>query len=187
MLFYVKKYIWLNLATTLLLGGVGLAGISWLHLPVTLSVDPYTVAFGLCAAAVVTGWTFAVRGGYALLRGSAYARALTKSLADEYAGSSILQVLLGGITAAFGEEIFFRGFIQGAWGIVASTALFGIAHIGSKEIRVISYWSFAHGLLFGLAYKFSGNLAVTMIAHGLFDVGGILYFRILTRGEPAAR
>jgi membrane protease YdiL (CAAX protease family) len=184
MLFYVKKYIWLNLGVTVLLGGAGLFGISYFHVPVTISLTAYSILFGLGAAAVITVWTFTVQNGYALIRGQEYAKRLTESLAREYSGISLLQALLGGITAAFGEELFFRGFIQGHWGIVASTILFGLAHVGKKEIRVVSYWAFAHGLLFGLAYKFSGNLAVPMIGHGLFDLGGILYFRFLTRREP---
>jgi membrane protease YdiL (CAAX protease family) len=184
MLFYVKKYIWLNLGVTVLLGGAGLFGISYFHVPVTISLTSYSIVFGLVSAAVVTVWTFTVQNGYALIRGRGYAEELTKSLAKEYSGISLLQALLGGITAAFGEELFFRGFIQGQWGIVASTILFGLAHVGKKEIRVVSYWAFAHGLLFGLAYKFSGDLAVPMIGHGLFDIGGILYFRFLTRREP---
>jgi membrane protease YdiL (CAAX protease family) len=184
MLFYVKKFIWLNLGVTLLLGGAGYFGISYFQLPVTISLTSYSVVFGLCTAAVITIWTFTVQNGYALIRGQEYARKLTESLAGEYSGTSVIRAALGGITAAFGEELFFRGFIQGKWGIVASTLLFGLAHVGKKEIRVVSYWAFAHGLLFGLAYKFSGNLAVPMIGHGLFDLGGILYFRFLTRREP---
>ena len=33
MLFYIKKYIWLELAATLLLGGSGYAGIHYFNLP----------------------------------------------------------------------------------------------------------------------------------------------------------
>ena len=138
MLFYVKKYIWLNLGVTFLLGGAGLFGISYFQVPVTSSLTSYSIVFGLCSAAVVTVWTFTVQTGYALIRGQGYAESLTKSLAKEYSGISLLQALLGGITAAFGEELFFRGFIQGKWGIVASTLLFGLAHIGKKEIRVVT-------------------------------------------------
>lgn len=82
-----------------------------------------------------------------------------------------------------GEELFFRGLIQGKWGVLAGAIAFGLGHIGKKEIRVISYWSFAHGFWLGLFYYYSGDLSVPMIAHGLFDLGGILYFRLIMEGK----
>jgi membrane protease YdiL (CAAX protease family) len=51
------------------------------------------------------------------------------------------------------------------------------AHLGKKDIRVVSYWSFFQGLYLGLFYLFSRSLLVPMIAHGMFDIGGMIYFR----------
>lgn len=184
MLFYIKKYIWLELAVTLLLGSAGYIGIRSFDLPFDISFNLLTVVYGFAAFVAITGWTFLVQKGYAFLRGKEFAKQLTISLAKEYAEASPLQAIFGGITAAFGEELFFRGFIQGKWGIAAGTILFGLAHFGKKDIRVVSYWSFAHGLLFGLSYSLAGNLLVPMIAHGLFDLGGVVYFRIFMKNAP---
>ena len=118
---------------------------------------------------------------YAIIKGDEYAKNLTESLAKHYSGGSIVQALAGGITAALGEELFFRGFIQGEWGIIAGSIVFGLAHLGKKDIRIVSYWSFIHGLLFGLAYYVTGNLFVPMMAHGLFDLGGVVYFQRMMR------
>src|SRR5439155_12013183 len=62
-----------------------------------------------------------------------------------------------------------------SWGSVT----FGLAHFGKKDIRVVSSWSFIHGFLFGLSYHFTRNLAVPVVAHGLFDLGGVVYFQRL--------
>jgi membrane protease YdiL (CAAX protease family) len=64
---------------------------------------------------------------------------------------------------------------------VLGSVTFGLAHFGKKDIRVVSYWSFIHGLLFGLSYQLTQNLAVPVIAHGLFDLGGVTYFQRLMR------
>jgi uncharacterized protein len=183
MLFYVKKYIWLDVAVTVLLAGIGYAGIRYFDLPINLSFTWVALAQGVAGFLVISGWTFLVQKGYALVKGEQYAKSLTGSLAVHYSGGSILQAIAGGITAACGEELFFRGFIQGEWGIVASTLIFGLAHFGEKDIRIVSYWSFAHGLLFGLSYRLTGNLLVPMLAHGLFDLGGVVYFQRMMQKE----
>lgn len=167
----------------MLLAGAGYGGIRYFDLPVKLSFTWLAIAQGIAGFLVISGWTFLVQKGYALVKGEPYAQDLTRSLAVHYSGGSILQAIAGGLTAACGEELFFRGFIQGKWRIVASTLMFGLAHVGKKDIRIVSYWSFAHGLLFGLSYRLTGNLLVPMLAHGLFDLGGVIYFQRMMRKE----
>jgi len=48
---------------------------------------------------------------------------------------------------------------------------------GKRDIRAIRYSSYVHGLLFGGSYQLTGNLVVPVIAHGLFDLGGVIYFQ----------
>jgi hypothetical protein len=55
---------------------------------------------------------------------------------------------------------------------------------GKKDSRVISRWTFVHGLLFELSLKFTGNLLVPCLAHGLFDPGGVIYFRQAMKANP---
>jgi membrane protease YdiL (CAAX protease family) len=118
-----------------------------------------------------------VQYGYRVFKGSAFAEQLTASLAMEYVNPRPAQILLGGLTAACGEEIFFRGFIQQWLGLIVASLLFRVAHFGRKDIRVVSYWSIFQGLYLGLFFAYSKNLMVPMIAHGLFDMGGMVYFR----------
>jgi len=125
----------------------------------------------------LTVWTFLVQHGYAIFKGDAYAQQLTTSLAKEYSHASALQIVLGGLTAACGEEIFFRGFLQQRFGLIAASLLFMIAHMGKREIRVVSLWSVFQGFYIGVFFLWTRNLLVPMIAHGLFDLGGMIYFR----------
>ncbi len=88
-----------------------------------------------------------------------------------------IPIIFGGIIAACGEELFFRGFVQQRFGIIAASLLFMLAHFGGKEIRIVSLWSIFQALYLGLFFAWSRNLMVPMIAHGLFDIGGMIYFR----------
>ena len=178
MLFYAKQYLWLDLVVTLVLGGIGLAGVTAFSIPVPLEITPIGFVQGGVGFLLITLWTFGVQKGYALVKGQAYADEITASLAKVYFNTSWVHALAGGLTAALGEELFFRAFIQGQWGLIAGSVAFGVLHFGGKDIRVVSYWSYAHGLLFGLTYELTGNFLVPVITHGLFDLGGVLYFQL---------
>ena len=186
MLFYVKKWIILDLLVTIALACAGYFGIHFLGLPVHVEWNAITALYSFLAFIVITAWTFLVQMGYSWIKGSHFAKKLTLSLAQHYAHASIAQALFGAVTASLGEELFFRGFIQMKWGLLAGAVAFGIAHWGPKDIRTVSYWSFLHGLLFGLAYQLTGNLAVPMISHGVFDFAAMLYFRrFVAKQAPA--
>jgi membrane protease YdiL (CAAX protease family) len=177
MLFYIKRHLWLEITVTILLASLGLWGMRELNLPLHLKLSPFDVVLGVVGAAWLGVWTLLVQYGYRVFKGSAFAEQLTASLAKEYVNPSPAQILLGGVTAACGEEIFFRGFIQQWLGLVVASLLFMVAHFGRKDIRVVSYWSIFQGLYLGLFFAYSKNLIVPMIAHGLFDMGGMVYFR----------
>jgi membrane protease YdiL (CAAX protease family) len=178
-LFYIKRHIALEITVTLLLAGLGIWGIHTRRVPVEFTLSLGAVGLGLAGAVWLTLWTIGVQQGYRVFKGQDYAENLTLSLAKHFAHASPPQILLGGVTAAFGEELFFRGFVQGAFGLVAGSVLFMVAHIGGKEIRVISYWSIFQGLYLGLLYQYTNNLLVPMFAHGLFDIGAMVYFQWL--------
>ena len=185
MLIYVKKYLRLDLAVTLMLGGLGYGGISYFAHPLALRVTPIALLQGFGSFLIITAWTFTVQRGYALTKGGLFAKQLTESLAKEYASASDFKAIAAGLTAALGEEVFFRGFIQRKCGLIAASLLFGFAHYGKRDIRVVSHWSYVHGLLFGLSYKLAGNLFVPIVAHGMFDTGGVIYFRRIMRAKTS--
>jgi membrane protease YdiL (CAAX protease family) len=184
MLFYAKRHAAFDLLVIFVLGGAGLWGIRAFAIPVRATATPEALGFGVAGALLIAGWTVAVQQGYRIARGSAYAKALTASLARNFAEASWLQVLLGGVAAAVGEEVFFRGFVQGQWGILAGAVAFMIAHIGGRDIRIIGFWSLAQGLLLGVFYQATGNLLVPMVAHALFDMGAMVHFRRIMAGKP---
>ena len=131
---------------------------------------------GILGSTALGIWTLFVQFGYRLIKGREYAIKMTAALASHFAQANILQIAIAFLAAA-GEEIFFRGFIQGKFGLLAGALAFMICHLGKKDIRIIGYWSFFQGLGLGLLYSMSGNLLSVMIAHGFFDCGAMVYFR----------
>lgn len=187
MLFYIKRHLGLEIAVTVLLGGMGVWGMRAGNFPLALHPTPRLVLLGIGGFLWLALWTRLVQYGYQVAKGRPYAHRLTASLAKEFADAGPGQMFLGGLTAACGEEIFFRGFVQAGWGLLAASLLFMAAHVGKKDIRIISYWSFFQGLYLGLLYMLTANLLVPMIAHGLFDIGGMVYFRtFMARVEKPA-
>lgn len=187
MLFYIKRYLSLEIVVTLLLGGLGYWGIRHNGLPLEIRPTSQVIIMGVGGSLWLTLWTFLVQYGYGVVKGKPYAQELTASLAKQYAHSGVSQIIFGGITAACGEEIFFRGFLQQIFGIVPASLLFMLGHFGKKDIRVVSLWSVFQALYLGLFFTWSKNLLVPMIAHGLFDIGGMIYFRsFMARIEKAA-
>jgi uncharacterized protein len=83
--------------------------------------------------------------------------------------------------AAFGEELFYRGYLMnrvadlfgkthGAWAasLVLSSAVFGLAHAGQGITGILEEGS--DGLILGLMYlAFGRSLAVPIVAHGVCD------------------
>ena len=186
MLFYVKRFLSLEIIVTALLGGIGFWGIRHNGLPCDLRPSMARIALGIAGSGWLTLWTLLVQYGYGMIRGKPYARELTVALAKQYTHVGALQILLGGITAACGEEIFFRGFLQQVFGLIPASLAFMLAHFGKKEIRVISLWSVFQALYLGLFFMWTKALLVPMIAHGLFDLGGMIYFRsFMARLEKA--
>ena len=177
MLFYVKRFLSLEIALTLLLGAAGYWGIRRYGLPFNVTPTSQVIFFGIAGSIWLALWTRLVQYGYGLFRGEIYAEQLTTALAKQFADPSPAQVILGGLTAACGEEVFFRGFLQQRFGLLLASFLFMLAHVGKTEIRVISFWSIFQGLYLGLFFAWSRNLLVPMIAHALFDAGGMIYFR----------
>lgn len=85
-------------------------------------------------------------------------------------------VLIGlAVLAGIGEELLFRGLIQG-WvgkhlgslaGIVAGAVVFGLAHAMSRAYFMVAT---ALGALFGVAYTVTDSLQLVMVWHAVYDL-----------------
>ena len=90
--------------------------------------------------------------------------------------------------AGLGEELFFRGWLQGIltskfeiWlGILIASALFGLAHYLSATYAIYAGLT---GLYLGVIYQVSGNLYIVMVIHALYDFIALVYLVKKVRRE----
>jgi len=76
------------------------------------------------------------------------------------------EIVVLAFASSIGEEIFFRGALLPVIGLVASSAIFALLHIGPKA-RYLPWTiaSFVVGLLFGQLFRWSGDLTGPVLAH----------------------
>src|SRR5262249_47480144 len=102
---------------------------------------------------------------------------------------TVIDLGIVSLLAGLGEEMLFRGVIQGAvsgwlgdWaGLTIAAVLFGLLHLITPTYAVLATLC---GLYFGLLMLREDNLLVVIVPHGLYDFIALLY---LTHHEsPAA-
>lgn len=76
------------------------------------------------------------------------------------------EVVVLAAASSLGEELFFRGALLPAAGLLASSVVFALLHIGPR-LRFLpwTFASFAAGLLFGQLFLWSGDLTGAVVAH----------------------
>jgi Type II CAAX prenyl endopeptidase Rce1-like len=176
MLFYIKRHLWLEITVTILLASVGLWAMHALNLPVHLRPSPFDVLLGVGGAA----WLGVDSAGAVWLQ-SLQGECLCQS-ANRFPSEGVRETKSSTNTAGRSNGRVRRGnlfpWVLQQWlGLIVASLLFMVAHFARKDIRVVSYWSIFQGLYLGLFFAYSKNLIVPMIAHGLFDMGGMVYFR----------
>lgn len=94
------------------------------------------------------------------------------------------ELALIAILAGFGEELLFRGMVQGSigtwiggqWGptvgLLAASALFGLLHPITRTYAVLAGLI---GLYLGSLLLLGHNLLVPITAHAVYDFGALLY------------
>jgi hypothetical protein len=144
----------------LLWGVVADRPIFWTGDPPSLaSVAGWAVAGGLGGLAMVVLSDL-------LLDRFAWAKSLAHWFSEVLGPLSWKEALILALLSAFAEEMFFRGAMQPAIGLVPTTLLFGLLHWPpKKELRPWTLLTTALGLAFGLATEASGHLAAAIVAH----------------------
>jgi membrane protease YdiL (CAAX protease family) len=93
-------------------------------------------------------------------------------------------MLAGSLMAGLGEEPLFRGLATDPLVLAGLAVLFGVLHHIRWSLWPFTLWAIYEGLLFAAALYGTGNLFVTMVAHGLHDLTGFWIFRAQARRLP---
>jgi membrane protease YdiL (CAAX protease family) len=94
-----------------------------------------------------------------------------------FGGLPAAGVVLIGAAAGLGEEWLFRGIVQPLLGLVASSLLFGIAHVGGRHMLPFGVWATGMGLVMGSLAIVTGGLIAPIVAHGVYDILALEYIR----------
>lgn len=99
------------------------------------------------------------------------ARELEATLADLLGSTGREERLALAVVSAIGEEVFFRGAVQGGLGLVPAAALFALLHVGpGKAFRLWTLFALAGGLAFGGLVAVRGALGAAIVAHLVVNV-----------------
>jgi membrane protease YdiL (CAAX protease family) len=129
--------------------------------------DPSVVAGVLCGLAAGVVIVFGSR--LALYRFE-WARALHRDLRHLLFPLTDIEIVVLAVASSVGEELFFRGALLPAIGLVGSSAVFALLHVGPK-VRHLPWTvtSFGAGLLFGAIFLWTGDLTGPVVAHFLVN------------------
>lgn len=87
------------------------------------------------------------------------------------------------VMSGFAEELFFRGAVQGSWGYLPATVLFGLLHTGrDRSFRLWTGFALISGLLLGGLVLWTGTLMAAIVGHMV--VNGVNLYRIAAAGAP---
>ena len=172
-----------------LFSGAALLGALEGRYPFALG-DP--ALFGLLAGVVTACGT--VASGALLYRLLPVLRKVSDELAPRLVdGARRWDLVLVSVFSGIGEEAFFRGALQPVLGVVATSILFGLLHIGpDRRYLAWTLWAVGAGFLFGFLYEWTGGLLAPMTAHVLHNAATLLLWkqsrekRLRTLGEAAS-
>jgi len=148
---------------------VGVSGMLWRdHLEALWAPDVLTTTYHL-AVGVLSGLGLVALSRLSEKYFESVAN-LTQGFADMLGSFSARDSLVVALVSGIGEEIFFRGFLQGWIGIWWASALFALLHIGPD--RRFASWpvlAFLASLLFGVLLEHTGTVLASAVAHVLVN------------------
>ena len=136
----------------------------------------YSFAVGLAFGALVVVMT------RPMVTRFAWARTLHQQLRPIASTISLPGIVALAVLSSVGEELFFRGLLQPAIGLVPQALLFGLAHqIRGPSRWVWASWATVMGLALGAAFRLTGSLAGPLTAHAVINGFNLAY---LKRHDP---
>ena len=147
----------------------------WNTFSISLTATVYSLLFCLPMFAFLLMSIRLTWGPFARLR-----RELEGKVRPLFVNSKMIDLALIALFAGLGEELIFRGWLQGVliaktnvWmGILLSSLIFGLAHYISTDYAI---YAFITGIYLGLIYQVLNNLFIVMMIHAVYDFAALVY------------
>ncbi|MDP1571235.1 MAG: CPBP family intramembrane metalloprotease [Vicinamibacterales bacterium] len=175
-----RRLVALTLATQAVLIVAAIAGMRYFALTPRWG-QPRDVLVGLGAAvalAAVNWWLLRRAPANPVVSG--VRKIYAELLAPLFARLGPWAVVIIGLAAGVGEELFFRGLLQPLIGLPAASVVFGLAHVAGREMAGFGVWAALMGALLGGLAMVTGGLLAPVVAHGVYDVLALTYIRRTT-------
>ena len=135
--------------------------------------DPQMIAGIVAGLLIGLGIVFASRMA---VHRYEWARALHSDLRNLLGPLPDSEVVVLAAASSVGEEMFFRGVLVPAAGLILSSGIFALLHIGPKA----RYWpwtvsSFVAGMMFGQLFLWTGDLTGAVVAHSTVNFFNLRY------------
>ncbi|MEY4511236.1 MAG: hypothetical protein RLZZ450_3358 [Pseudomonadota bacterium] len=129
---------------------------------------------GLALAALVTLIT--VVSTRWLVARTTWARKLHGTLRAALLGATPQRLLLLAVASSVAEELFFRAALLPWIGLFASSLVFGLLHVSSRETYLgWMLWASLMGAVFGVLFVGSGGLLAPIVAHAAINYENMRY------------
>jgi membrane protease YdiL (CAAX protease family) len=152
--------------------GLGAAALGWTSLRGQPSLwqvpgrpDPWVFTGILVGLLVGLGIVFASRMAFFRFE---WARALHRDFRGLLMPLGDREIIVLAAASSIGEEMFFRGAMVPVLGLVGSSAVFALLHMGlPPRVRHLPWTisSFVAGVVFGALYLWTGDLTGAVVAH----------------------
>jgi membrane protease YdiL (CAAX protease family) len=144
---------------------------SWLTAPYGVRLA-LSIALGFALGLVVVAIT------PRLVERTEWARTLHLELKEIIAPLSSSEVTLLALASGFAEELFFRGAMQPVLGLLGTSVIFGVLHIGPRRVFLAwTAWAFVMGLSFGSIFELTGVLWGPVLAHVWINQRNMTFIR----------
>jgi len=139
---------------------------------------PYAARLALSVGLGVALALTIVRMTPRLVERTEWARALHRELKPIISPLSSAEIQVLALTSGFAEELFFRGAMQPVLGLLLSSLIFGVVHVGPKPIFLPwTAWAFVMGLLLGSIFELTGVLWGPILAHVWINQRNMAFIR----------
>jgi membrane protease YdiL (CAAX protease family) len=149
--------------------------------PTTAMAEPAWGLVPALAAGLGVGLV-AVAVSELLTRFTSLGDALADLLGESLVGIGLADAVLLALASGLAEEMFFRGALQPAVGLVWASLIFGACHfLPRREMALWSLYAAVMGFVFGLLFEQTGRLVAPVVAH--VAVNAINLPRLARRAE----
>lgn len=138
-----------------------------------------SLAAGLAVAALTL---FATR---VVVRRARWGRELHVAFREVLGPLDTASIAVLALASGVGEEVFFRGALQPSIGLVATSLIFGLVHVGpDRRFLAWTAWAVLMGFVLGAIHEATGSLWGSVLAHVAINYENLQFIVSYDPGGP---